>query len=127
MEHLKELRERRGLYQKDVAAVLKIDRTTYAKYETGASEPSFEILKRIARFYEVSIDYLLDYDVGIQKTKKKPRLVLTADEEQLLSAYRDFNEKGKEKIREEIYMMTVSGIYKNSGNVSGMDNKGGAL
>ena len=127
MEHLKELRERRGLYQKDVAAVLKIDRTTYAKYETGASEPSFEILKRIARFYEVSIDYLLDYDVGIQKTKKKPRLVLTADEEQLLSAYRDVNEKGKEKIREEIYMMTVSGIYKNSGNVSGMDNKGGAL
>lgn len=127
MEHLKELRERRGLYQKDVAAVLKIDRTTYVKYETGASEPSFEILKRIARFYEVSIDYLLDYDVGIQKTKKKPRLVLTADEEQLLSAYRDFNEKGKEKIREEIYMMTVSGIYKNSGNVSGMDNKGGAL
>ena len=127
MEHLKELRERRGLYQKDVAAVLKIDRTTYVKYETGASEPSFEILKRIARFYEVSIDYLLDYDVGIQKTKKKPRLVLTADEEQLLSAYRDFNEKGKEKIREEIYMMTVSGIYKNSGNVSGMDHKGGAL
>ena len=127
MEHLKELRERRGLYQKDVAAVLKIDRTTYVKYETGASEPSFEILKRIARFYEVSIDYLLDYDVGIQKTKKKPRIVMTADEEQLLSAYRDFNEKGKEKIREEIYMMTVSGIYKNSGNVSGMDNKGGAL
>ena len=59
MEHLRELRERKSLYQKDVAAALKIDRTTYVKYETGASEPSFEILKRIARFYDVSIDFLL--------------------------------------------------------------------
>lgn len=127
MEHLKELRERRGLYQKDVSAVLKIDRTTYAKYESGASEPSFEILKRIARFYEVSIDFLLDFDIENQKTEKKPALVLTPDEEQVLFAYRGFNDKGKEKIREEVYMMTVSGIYKNSNDFPRLDNEGGAL
>ena len=121
MEHLRELRERKNLYQKDVAAALKIDRTTYAKYETGASEPSFEILKRIARFYEVSIDYLLDYTVPGQKTNKKHPPCLSADEEQLLAGYRSFNEKGKEKIREEIYMMALSGIYKNADNLSGME------
>lgn len=125
MEHLKELRERRGLYQRDVAAALKIDRTTYVKYETGASEPSFEILKRIARFYEVSIDYLLDFDVTGQKTNKKPPVILSGDEERLVLDYRAFNEKGKEKIREEVYMMTLSGIYKNGNNVSCVESDGG--
>lgn len=127
MEHLRELRERRGLYQKDVAAALKIDRTTYVKYETGSSEPSFEILKRIARFYEVSIDYLLDYNQTSQKTKKKPSLVLTKEEERLILDYRNFNAKGQEKIREEVYMMAVSGIYKNSNDVSSLEAQGGSL
>ena len=121
MERLKELRERKKLYQKDVAAALKIDRTTYVKYETGASEPSFEILKRIARFYEVSIDYLLDYEINPQKTKPEQSIVLSPEEEQLILDYRNFNEKGKEKVREEVYMMTVSGIYKNSGHISGLE------
>lgn len=127
MEHLRELRERRGLYQKDVAAALKIDRTTYVKYETGSSEPSFEILKRIALFYEVSIDYLLDYNQHSQKTKKKPSLVLTPEEEQLILDYRAFNSKGQEKIREEVYMMTLSGIYKNGCDLSGLEAQGGNL
>lgn len=127
MEHLRELRERRGLYQKDVAAALKIDRTTYVKYETGSSEPSFEILKRIARFYEVPIDYLLDYNQTSQKTKKKPSLVLTKEEERLILDYRNFNAKGREKIREEVYMMAVSGIYKNSNDVSSLEAQGGSL
>ena len=125
MEHLRELRERKNLYQKDVAAALKIDRTTYAKYETGDSEPSFEILKRIARFYDVSIDFLLDFDPEGQKTKKKPARKLTPDEEQLLAGYREFNQRGKEKILEEVYTMTVSGIYKNSSNLSGMESQEG--
>jgi len=127
MEHLKALRERRGLYQKDVAAALKIDRTTYVKYETGASEPGFEILKRIARFYEVSIDYLLDFDIKSQKTRKKPSLDLTQDEERLIRDYRGFNEKGQEKVREQVYMMKVSGIYKKPDDIPGLEElEGGA-
>lgn len=121
MEHLKELRARKNLLQKDVAAAIGVDRTTYVKYETGDSEPNFEILKRIAQFYEVSIDYLLDFDVGIQKTEKEQRLILSPEEERLIENYRDFNEKGKEKLLEEVYMMTVSGIYKNSKDISGME------
>lgn len=127
MEHLKELRERRGLYQKDVAAHLKVDRTTYGKYETGDSEPSFEILKRIARFYEVSIDFLLDNNQSDENTEKKPSLVLSQEEERLILDYRSFNAKGQEKVREEVYMMAVSGIYKNSNDVSSLEAQGGSL
>lgn len=125
MEHLRELRERKNLYQKDVAAALGIDRTTYVKYETGASEPSFEILKRIARFYDVSIDYLLDFDIQCQKTKKKPPVILSADEERLIAAFRNFNRKGREKILEEIYLMQTAGIYKKGSDLPGMADQGG--
>ena len=56
---LKELRKEKSLYQKDVAAHLGIDRTTYVKYENGSSEPPIEALLELCRFYSVSMDYLL--------------------------------------------------------------------
>ena len=125
MEHLKELRERRGLYQKDVAAHLKVDRTTYGKYETGDSEPSFEILKKIALFYKVSIDYLLDFDGCIQNTEKEPPFILSEDEKQLISDFRSLNRQGQDFIRQALYTAVQSDIYKNNDNISGMEVEGG--
>lgn len=41
-----------------VAQVIGVDRTTYSKYETGDSEPDFENVKKLADFYDVTVDYL---------------------------------------------------------------------
>ena len=49
-----------GLTQQQVADMLNLNRTTYTKYETGASEPSIEILKRIADTFGVEVSELLD-------------------------------------------------------------------
>lgn len=62
MERLKELRKERGLYQKDIANYLGVDRTTYVKYETGASEPDTVTLSKLADFFNVSLDYLVGRD-----------------------------------------------------------------
>lgn len=59
---LKELRNARGLYQKAVAEFLQVDRTTYAKYETGDSEPPLAALIALADFYGVTLDYLAGRD-----------------------------------------------------------------
>lgn len=59
MHKLRELREAKGLYQKDVAAAIGVDRTTYVKYERGTSEPSYNILSKLAEYFNVSVDYLL--------------------------------------------------------------------
>lgn len=59
MEQLRKLRKEKQLYQKDVAAYLGIDRTTYVKYETGASQPDHETLARLADYFGVTVDYLL--------------------------------------------------------------------
>lgn len=59
MEQLKILRKQKGLYQKDVANFLGVDRTTYVKYENGVSEPDYNTLVKLAEFFNVSVDYLL--------------------------------------------------------------------
>lgn len=59
---LKQLRQEKQLFQKDVAAAINIDRTTYVKYEKGASKPDSETLAALANFFNVSSDYLLGND-----------------------------------------------------------------
>lgn len=68
MERLKELRKQKGLFQKDIANKLGIDRTTYVKYETGVSEPDIKTLLSISEIFDVSLDYLL----GKTEKKEKP-------------------------------------------------------
>ena len=46
----------------DVAQKLGIGQTTYNRYERGLYEPNYATLKKIAKFFQVSIDYLLDND-----------------------------------------------------------------
>lgn len=56
---LKKARKDSGLTQIEISKLLKIDKSTYAKYELGMREPSYEILAMIAIELEVSIDWLL--------------------------------------------------------------------
>ena len=59
MNRLKDLREDRDLLQKDIAKVLNMSQTGYSQYETETNDIPTEILKKLASYYETSIDYLL--------------------------------------------------------------------
>lgn len=56
---LKALRKRHGLSQSQVAAALRIDRSTYAYYELGRTPLPAEKLVFLALYYRVSSDFLL--------------------------------------------------------------------
>lgn len=58
-ERLKKLRESKKLSQQQLAEKLNINRSTYARYELGQTQPDFETLEKLADFFEVSTDYLL--------------------------------------------------------------------
>jgi transcriptional regulator with XRE-family HTH domain len=53
------LRKKAGLKQEEMAAKIGVARTTYAMYEQGKRHPDFEILRKIALYFEVTTDYLL--------------------------------------------------------------------
>ena len=59
MEQLRFLRKRDGWTQAEVAARLGVDRSTYAKYENGQSEPNFEMLQKLADLFRSSADFLI--------------------------------------------------------------------
>lgn len=55
----KQLRISSGLTQNEFARKIGISRSTIGMYETGAREPDFETLEKIADYFNVDIDYLL--------------------------------------------------------------------
>lgn len=56
---LKDLREDKDMYQKDIAKILNIKQQQYSRYETDETEISVTLLKELAKFYETSTDYIL--------------------------------------------------------------------
>ncbi|WP_129721391.1 helix-turn-helix domain-containing protein [Xylanivirga thermophila] len=58
-QRLKLLRNIKKTTQEELANFLGVGRPTIAGYETKGTQPSFEILEKIADFFDVSIDYLL--------------------------------------------------------------------
>ena len=60
MSRIRELREDRDLTQAAIAEILKTTQQQYSKIETGKSDISGEKLRLLAKFYNVSADYILE-------------------------------------------------------------------
>ena len=58
-KRIRDLREDKDLTQTQMAKMLGMSQTGYSKYETGENDIPTSILIKLARFYDVSIDYLL--------------------------------------------------------------------
>lgn len=56
---IRELREDRDMNQTQVAKILRMSQTGYSKYETGENDVPTDILIKLARYYNTSVDYLL--------------------------------------------------------------------
>lgn len=59
-KNLRGIREDKDIKQKDVAEYLNVSQNTYSQYETGVISLTAEVLIKLADYYNVSIDYLLD-------------------------------------------------------------------
>lgn len=65
-QRLKDLREDKDLRQKDVAEILQITTQQYSLYERGDREIPFHHAITLAKFYNVSLDYI----AGLTNSKK---------------------------------------------------------
>lgn len=59
MIRLFELRSEKGLSQREMAAAFGISQGTYNNWEKANTQPSIEQLIQLAKFFEVSVDYLI--------------------------------------------------------------------
>lgn len=56
---LKEIREMRGLKQRDIAELLSCSIPVYSRYETGERKIPLDFLETLANFYGVTVDDLI--------------------------------------------------------------------
>ncbi len=63
---LKELRTEKGATQREVAEVIGCAKSTYPKYEREEREPDIDTLCRLANYFEVSLDYLVEREKAKQ-------------------------------------------------------------
>ncbi len=59
MYRIRDLREDHDLSQAQIAQIIQTTQQQYSKIETGRSDISGEKLKRLAEYYNVSVDYIL--------------------------------------------------------------------
>ncbi len=59
-KNLRGIREDRDIKQREVANYLNVSQNTYSQYETGVISLTAEVLIKLADYYKVSIDFLLD-------------------------------------------------------------------
>lgn len=58
-KRLRELREKKGMSQAELGKIFNLSKQTISSYENGGSTPNHAILKSMADFFGVSLDYLL--------------------------------------------------------------------
>ncbi len=58
-KRVRDLREDRDITQKQMAEYLQIHQTTYSDYEIGNLNVPIDVLIKLAKFYNTSIDYIV--------------------------------------------------------------------
>ena len=66
-QRLRDLREDKDLTQKEVADYLNTSQSYYAQYENDKRQIPFDRVIELAKYYDVSIDYI----AGLTNSKKK--------------------------------------------------------
>ncbi|MEE1219292.1 MAG: helix-turn-helix domain-containing protein [Ruminococcus sp.] len=111
-QRLKMYRHSCGLTQEQVAAVLNINRTTYTKYETGVSEPSHDLLKKMVAIYGTDFNAIFNDNDTFERDVFDGKLQmynLTQKEQNLISMYRVL----KSELREELVAKAKELLEKN--------------
>ena len=111
---LKQLREDRRITQSELSKALKISPCTVGMWEQGRREPDYEMLKRIADYFNVSTDYLLGRD---ETTISLSSLQIT-----LLKMFDRLNIEGQDLIMRIINSLEITHSKEND-NTSGIVQK----
>lgn len=117
MLFIKQMRSLRGKKQQEIADHLNMQRASYANIENGKRDPDTSTLLAIADYLEVSLDDLF----GRRVSECKIDLEYTADEKDILTAYRNFNQAGKDYLKQTIATMEASDIYKKRNTIPNVE------
>lgn len=96
MKNLRKLRKEKNISMKKLGEDINVAESTISLYETGKREPDYETLKKIAEYFDVSIDYLLGrVDVRKEATSAPADKEFVA----FYEGYKDLDDADKEILK----------------------------
>ena len=93
-ERLRLLRREKNMSKRELVSSLPLNYSTYANYESGFREPNSEVLQMLARYYGVSIDFIIG--MTDNRIKADEVAILTDAEHEHITRYRSLDEHGRE-------------------------------
>lgn len=113
MEKLKYLRKQANMTLQQLAEELGTSNQVLSRYERGEREADYAMLTKIARFFNVSIDYLL----GFKSATTPTATILPNDEKELLDLYRKLPYESKQRLiaRAEVMLEDVQSLKGKNG------------
>lgn len=66
-QNIKKIREEKQLTQQQIAELIHMHRSNYSKIESGQREISIEALDKIARYFNMTIDQIVNFEGGLPK------------------------------------------------------------
>ena len=112
-ESIKKFREDNGFKQEQISSIIGVDRSTYSKWESGATMPNIVQLAKLAAIYSVEIGKFFVFDFSLNVASPDYDDVygdsylseLNDEERVFLACYRMLNRSDKEKVMN--YIKTV--------------------
>ena len=98
LPNLKLLRHEYGISQQRLADAIGISQPSINKYENHNIEPEIEILKRMADYFNTSIDYIVGHTTIRRKIEHIEEYHLNKCEAEILTRFRSLTDREKECI-----------------------------
>ena len=122
MNRLKQLRQKTGDTQEDVAKAIGVTRRGYQKMENEESQIKSDKAQELAKYFGVSVGYLLGYEPESEQASNYQKIkICFSDGEELNFLVRNFTEKELTKITSQFNngnLMRIRNLSVNPKNVN---------
>lgn len=116
-EILRELREEKGVTQREIAHACDLTPTCICQLESGLRNPTGSTVKALAQYFNVSADYLLglEDDFGIKKSADASAPTFTREEMDLVFKFRELPEQLKAIVKQQLDVFsTPETLFENT-------------
>lgn len=104
-KNLKNYLEHSQFTQAEIARALGISKASVTNWIKGVNSPNIELLEPLCKLLNITIADMFEEHPETED-------MLTPDEQQLITDYREFNAEGKEKVREYVADLKGNPRYK---------------
>ena len=102
LPNLKLLRQEYGISQQRLADAIGVSQPSINKYENHNIEPEIEILKRMADYFNTSIDYIVGHTDVRRKIEHTEAFHLNQSESEMIMKFRSLKDYEKNCINQTV-------------------------